>query len=559
MILAFEFNYLSKNGVLETILKEICSDFSIKHIIVRESKNVTLYVEDEEQTLGQFADKLAYALPLSVFFKSSSVYVADTFPSAEEIIPPLNVPVIFTPKRLESVESDNSPAYLLPYVNFQMGNDTLTCKMADTSFSATDSTSLETLYTMIARALNDSKSVDIKLSSGHFILGRVEQLHHFSDLKNAEIIPTDLSVVERMVVIRDNEIKALATLERPAIRCKVNAMYAQKNILPMQRVLIRLADELLLHHLCKHLFALGVHFLFRVPIQANHADMVLESTVLLNPIEPLKICVLENGEIVILEGNSFASKTVLENRQKFDAPAHGAFASVMQEHQLFDAKVACFYLSAYHDDKIMNYSTEHGMLDLTHFPIPNSIEALLEEIAKSSKSAARLVENYKEHFPEIYQNALHVKLPPTAPKSLYTLWGIIAIVLGFAKEFENAAQSLIELAEDFGGQKGPRMDYFLQKEGVLICDFDYIRLIRSGMSFKLAGTDDTTLSFGYLQSLAYFISDTADVYKESIGNEAIGLCGSLFGYRRLSEMVYKNLKPNHMICFNLELPIECES
>ena len=122
MILAFEFNYLSKNGVLETILKEICSDFSIKHVIVRESKNVTLYVEDEEQTLGQFADKLAYALPLSVFFKSSSVYVADTFPSAEEIIPPLNVPVIFTPKRLESVESDNSPAYLLPYVNFQMGN-----------------------------------------------------------------------------------------------------------------------------------------------------------------------------------------------------------------------------------------------------------------------------------------------------------------------------------------------------------------------------------------------------------------------------------------------------
>lgn len=559
MILAFEFKYLSQNGVLETILKEICSDFLIKHQIVRESFNVTLYVEDSEERLGQFADLLGDSLPLSIFFKSSSVYVTDTFPSKNEEVLSLNIPLVFTPKKLKAIELESSTEYLLPYSDFKMGKDILTFQEAENRLDASHPKDLDCLYNTITQLISNNKIVELPLSSGHFVLGKVECISALSDIKDVEIIPTDLSVVERMVVIRENEIKALASLERPAIRCKVNAMYAQKNILPIQRVLIRLADELLLYHVCKRLYTSGIQFLFRAPLDVCCADAILSSTVMLHQIDPLTICVLENGEIILVKGQSFASKTILENRQKFDTPSHGAFASIMQEHQLFGNKVGCFYLSACHDDKIMHYSTEHGMLDLTHFQIPSSFENLFKEITRSSGNAVRLVENYKERFPEIYQNALSVAIPTDSPKSMFTLWKVVSIVLGFDKEFESAAQSLIELAEDFGGQKGPRMDYFLEKENALVSDFDYVRLVRSGMSFKLAGTDDATLSFGYMQSLAYFLSDTSDYYKENLSNEKIALAGSLFAYRRFSEMVYKNLKPNHPICLNLELPIECES
>lgn len=559
MILAFEFKYLSKNGVLETILKEICSDFTIKHLIVRESLNVTLYVEETEERLGVFADTLGNSLPLSIFFKSSSVYVADAFPSLNEELPLLNVPVVFTPKRLKAIECESSSEYLLPYSDFQIGKDILTFQDTRCIVNASDVSSLNTLYDALTQALCDGKTVELELSSGRFIVGKIDVVNKLSHCDNLEIIPTDLSVVERMVVIRENEIKALASLERPAIRCKINAMFAQKNIFPMQRVLIRLADEFLLHHLCKRLFAQGVQFLFRAPCSTTPADTHLRSTHEQKLIESLTVCVLENGEIVLVKGESFASKTVLENRKKFEAPSHGAFASIMQEHQLFDNKVGCFYLSTYYDDKIMHYSAEHGMLDLTHFAAPHSIDNLFKEITRSSASAVRLVENYKEQFPEIYQNALAVEIPENAPKSIFTLWKVVSIVLGFSKEFESAAQSLIELAEDFGGQKGPRMDYFLEKEEALVSDFDYVRLIRSGMSFKLAGTDDATLAFGYMQSLAYFLSDMSDYYKEHLGNEKMALAGSLFGYRRFSEMAYKNLKPNHPICFNVELPIDTQS
>lgn len=557
MILAFEFTYLSHNGVLENVLKEICLDFEIEHLIVREGALVKLFVKESEERLGVFADTLSQTLPLSLFFKSSCVYVADAFPTTQEVIPPLGIALGFTPKKIASIEDKTSTHYLSPYPVFTVGSDTLTLKKAGIDITqASASEALDALYSEMVHELILGKTIGIKTSSGAFVLGKIELTKQLPSLSDVEVIATDLSVVERMVVIRENEMKALATLERPSIRCKVNALFAQKEILPTQRVCIRLADEWLVYHLSQRLFAQGVQFLFKAPASLCEADVWVEPSCLLPSLEALQISVLENGEIVLVKGKSYASKALLENAKKFEQPAHRAFASIMQEHHLFESKASCFYLSTMHDDALMNYSSEHGMLNLTQFPLPVSMEALFEEVAQSSNSAARLVENYQKAYPEIYEHALHVTIPADAPKSIASLWNIVAIVLGLTKEFEKGAQSLIELAEDFGGQKGPRMDYFLQKEEALVSDFNYIKLVRSGMSFKLAGTDDATLSFGYMQSLAYFISDMSDYYKENLLNEKIALAGSLFGYRRLSEMVYKNLKPNHTICFNQELPID---
>ena len=561
MILAFEFEYLSENGILESLLGEICQDFGISFTVGHENHHVTLLVEDNEEILGKFADFLGEALPLSIFFKSSSVYVAEKFPEIKEKSLASHLPITFTPKRLKNSELSSSNEYLLPSIDFKTSKDSLNLKTPHTMLCASDAPSLEKLYDTMAEMIAKGECIALHLACGEYVLGNIEAIGTLKDSSNMEVIATDLSMVERMVVIRENEIKALATLERPAIRCKVNAIYAQKNILPLQRVYIRLADELWMHHLCRRLFAQGVQFLFRAPLSSASVDVqtVLESTAKLNALKPLRICVLENGEIVIVEGNSFASQTLLENHQKFAEPSHATFVSILQEHQLFEVKTTCFYLSKTHDDKIMNYSKEHGILDLTRVSIPLSFESLFERIEKSSESATRLVENYKTHFPEIYEKAINTAIPENSPKSIFTLWKIASVVFGFSQEFEKAGDALVELAEDFGGQKGPRMDYFLQKEDTLASDFDYIRLLRSGMSFKLAGVDDATLSFGYVQSLAYFIADSADSYKESFESANIALSGGLFGYRRLTEMVYKNLKPNHHICLNLELPLECDA
>ncbi len=557
MILAFEFQYVSQNGVLESLLKEICVDFNIAHTVTHNATQVTLFVEDNEEQLGHFADVLSSSLPLSLFFKSSSVYVAESRPElSKESVSTVLAP-LFTPKILSSIETPNSPMYRLPYTEFTLGTDTLLLSHEGKScISAHNAEDFETVYTMIAEAIVQGKRVSIPTHHGVYVFGNVEQLSSFKSLEGIDIVATDLSVVEKMVVIKENEIKALASLERPSIRLKVNALYAQKKILPLPRVRLRLADELIVYHVCKRLFERGVGFIFKAKKALMDAAYRVDFTGKLLEREPLEICVLDNGEIVIVEGRSYASAMLKGNLTKFEEPCYRFFASIMQEHGLFSANSACFYLSCFHDDAFMHYSPENRMLTFSKVTLPDSIEALFNEIALMGKSGVRLIENYKEAFPDIYAYALSLTLPETMPKSIFSLWKIAAIVLGLARDFENAGEKLIENAEDFGGQKGPRIDYYLQKEESLVSDFNYLKLIRSGMSFKLAGTDDATLSFGYMQSLAYFLSDTSDYYKENVGIENVALAGSLFQYKKFTEMAYKNLKPNHTLRLNRELPID---
>lgn len=108
----------------------------------------------------------------------------------------------------------------------------------------------------------------------------------------------------------------------------------------------------------------------------------------------------------------------------------------MQEHQLFDATTSCFYLSTLHNDRIMHYSKEHGMLNLIEISLPSSFEELFAEIGRSSPNAERLVANYKEQFPEIYAKAIETIIPSDTPKSIYSLWKIVAMVLGLSSRLE---------------------------------------------------------------------------------------------------------------------------
>lgn len=553
MILAFEFYYVSQNGVLEKLLKESALDFGISHKIIKENSLVTLYTQADEERLGAFADYLSTALPLSIFFKSSSVYVAESMPSQDETLPSCSHDVVFTPKILALHDSIESPLYQCPFreksaqkISLFKGNENIA--------SANEAKEYAKFYALIAELIKDGKTITVEKSNCHYTIGQIELLNSSPSLEGIDIIATDLSVIERMVVIKENEIKALASLERPAIRLKVNAFFAQKGILTTSRVTMRLSDDFFLYHLSKILFEQGIFFLFQTskPLFDTEYKMTLPETA----IAPLQISVFENGEIVILEGSDYASEQLKQGLDKFEEPAHGAFVSIMQEHHFFETTSSCFYLSRTHSDRIMHYSKEHGMLNFVEFPLPLSFEELFAEIKRSSPSALRLVENFEAQFPEIYAKALACVIPSHLPQSIYSLWKIVAIILGLSDNFDHAAEQLIENAEDFGGQKGPRMDYYLQKQDALSSDFDYVRLMRSAMSYKLAGTDDTTLSFGLMESLAYFLSDTADAHKENLLTEKIALAGSLFGYKRLSELVIKNIKPNHTICFNKELPID---
>jgi hypothetical protein len=560
MILAFEFNYISKNALLENILESICKDFDIFYKIGKVGNIVNLYVEGDETKLTNFSDFIGKRLPLSIFFKSTAVNVVDEIKDDLETIDECKLCLPFTPKSLFTCKDKNDSMYLNPLINNEVGIKTFVAKGVllkendNVIVDAKETSNFEALYNEIAKIINSRDEVYINSTSGSYVIGKIDS--KFKKDGSFTVIPTDLSVVEKMVVSRENEIKALASLEKPTIKFRVNTLYGAKEILPTQRVKMKLADELLMQNICERLFSNGIEFLYKIDTKASTCKYSLEIDGSFELLPQIEICVLENGEILIISGDGYSNPVLKENMKKLDNKEHAQFASIMQEHNLFDDKVSCFYLSKTHDDAIMHFSEKTGMLDLIRFPIVKDISKIFEIIFKDSDIGERLVRSYQEKFPQIYKTATNCTISQDASNSMHSIWGITAVILGMSDNIEDGSKKLIENAEDFGGQKGPRIDYLLVDKEAIKSDFDMIRLIRSAMSFKLADTDDVTLSFGIMEALAYFLSDTSDSCRENLSSEKTLLCGSMFGIRKFAELASKNISASSQICLNRELPID---
>jgi hypothetical protein len=547
MILSFEFNYISENALLENFLENICKDFDIEYKIGKEKSIIKLEVKGSEEKLEEFSDFISQRLPLSIFFKSSAVNVVDKFSIENFDVQNCNLTLPFTPKTLQS---DN------PLLNNEIGNELYANDSSVILYedgAKINYNSFDELYEKIADIFSSGKEVSIQSASGSYIYGILDKTFASKNYKDYIVFPTDLSRLEKMVVIRENEIKALASLEKPAIKLKVNSLYEAKEILPISRVKVKLADEILIFKILQKLHEKGIDFVYRV--NANKNEYILKIEGILNNIPQIEVTVLENGEILILSGSDYASKELKENLKKFDNPAYASFASVMQEHDIFDKKVSCFYLSMKNDDLIMHLSEKTGMLNLITFPVLKSFKEIFETMEKSN-SGKKLLKNYKDSYPQIFDKIEDMAIPENLTDSIYSVWKIVSVILGLSDDLDCGADKIIEFAEDFGGLKGPMIDYKVIEEGKLVSQFDMVKLIRSAMSFRLAGTDDKTLSFGLLESLAYFLSDTSDFCRDNLSSERLALCGSMFGVRRLSELTCKQIQANMQICMNKELPIE---
>jgi len=559
VILAFEFNYISQNGVLENLLNEICKDFGIVYSLTKDKTIVTLYVKGYEKVLTNFSNFLGDRLPLSIFFKSSAVKAVVEIPDIEYKLSECTITLPFTPKCLDiSKEKSNNP-----FINNEIGNASYDANAIflkndnKTIIDTNESNDFNALYKEVAKLINDGEKIHVNSASGSYMIGKIDETFKDDIKEDFIVIPTDLSVVEKMVVIKDNEIKALASLEKPSMRIRVNSLYSAKEILPTERVTIKLADEILLLNICRTLFEDGAEFLYRVDCEKPESGYSIEIDGTFSTFPQIEVCVLVNGEILIVDGFGYSDPLFVEKLAEYQSHSHAQFASFIPEDDVDSwMKTSCYYLSKTHDDKFIYFSDETGLAELIKFPLLRSYKDIFAAI-ESQEGGESLIKNYQKHYPELYSKALSTEISEKLPDNVFTMWGIAAVILGISESIEEGSQKILANAEDYGGSKGPRIDYFIQDVKAIKSDFDFVKMIRSAISFKLAGTDDVTLSFGFLESFAYFLVDTTDAYKESIiQSKKVALCGSMFGIKRFTELASLNTQASLPICFNREFPID---
>ncbi len=534
MILRFDFIQVYDNGVLENILHKILCKINAKGVISANKKEVSLYIKGEEKKIEDFSNEFSKLLPLSLFYTFVKADVVEDMPEQEDLKKLMLNPPFSQLELKEFLDADGKN-----YLN--------------TALDADVAKGVENLSKEIdvkIKLLKEGKILRVSTREGIKSLGIVKK--EFSNIlkKNSyKIMPTDLSLLPRMVVASENEISALATLEKPTIDLKVNLIYKNKNILPDDFVRVKMCDSLLLYLLCRKLFESGEKFIFLCDGELASSGDLLEKRD--GEAKSLDINVLENNAFVQIGQNDYNKDLKLPH---FEQKAHERFTSVIYEYNLFENKNLSFFLSKKHDGFVMSYDKKNGLIELVNVQIPNSFEEIFE-IIKKDENGKKLIENYKKFHKDLFDKALNLKIPKDLPNNFYTLLGFAGVLLGYGEDLKNGAENLLKHAKNFSGTKGARLDVKPGGEK-FPSSINVARFIQSGLSFRLAGVEPQTLSYGYLESIAYFISDTADLLAKEFELDNVSLCGELFTYKRLLETAAKNIQPNHKIFINKAFSIE---
>ena len=552
MILAFEFSTRATHGVLENALSYIVKNAGFELNLRRHEGVLVLFVEADEEKLLQFSNTLSKMLPLSVFVQSFNVKVVEAPYGTLVEVPSCEIFLPFTPQMLSLVLDEKSDTYYNPFVPCEIGLNLdcdgilrFTCK--DENLSS-EQTNYKELFEKAALHVNEGESLHVKSATGPWKIKAIK--NSLVQVKDSYIMPTDLGVVEKMVVIKPHEVQALASLEKPSSRLSLNAVFESKGVIAEKFINMRMADDLMLLLLMRELFALGVEFVVMERAADADCKLTYEGG---RERELLHVSVLENGQSIVAKGDTYIPRNMLTTLEPFETPSAKQSVSVLKENQLLDKNVACVYLSTNHNDELMVYSDANGLVDLMHFDFANSGQVIMDEICKSS-TGEKLVANFSAKYPKEFKAFCELDLS-AFPKSLYTLLGAAGVLFGFSETIEEGAIALLDNATLYSGLKGPRID-FLPMGDTLRTQVNALRIIRSGMSFSLADLDALTLSYGYVDSLGYFISDTLDRIQEEFKTTHVALCGSLFANRRLAETVARHAKVTHTVCFNNEFPVE---
>jgi len=241
-------------------------------------------------------------------------------------------------------------------------------------------------------------------------------------------------------------------------------------------------------------------------------------------------------------------------------PAHAAMRSIVLEHALDGQSLCGIHFSRTHPSHIFSFSTKIGYTPMVLFR-DNDItqpKHMLEAIRTMNESGMRLVNNFKDTFPDLYETINQVEFKSTDDTSDITkIWSMAAVFIGLYQgdDAVESCEKLESTAIEFSGKSGPRIDYKIisTDEGYQL---DPRLAIRSAMSFKLAGLDDYLLSFGFIDSLADFIAQQAEDTDANIGIHGVTLSGGIFENRQLLMRAYNALSVNYPIYRNKRLSVD---
>ena len=552
MVLEYKFEYLSNNNTLINFLEAIFKNENKKSFsfeIFREENFIYLYVEADEKELLELSDKLSIELPMSMFLKNYSIEVVEEMPKKQVIQRENNFNLPYCSKCLSIVQNEESSNYYNAFFkcdNCASSSNKESLNLFENNLKKEFKSNKE-LFEYLALQLSLNKRVKIKTKLGAFVFYKTEKLKSY----NEKVLCTNINSLSKLTVTSKIKAVALLSIEKPSLDFNINAVYKSNNKLDFEKVNVRYSYDLVLYLLSLELENLNIDFLSYEKSNDFDYELKYEDIETLNT----PYISINDGKTLLLENENYDKK--LDNiYNKFEYKSKSQFMVLLEENKLYEKSILNIFTSSLYDDNISLYSKKiDGIMDILNYNVPTPLNLILDEIAQED-GGKKLLKNYQEKFPENFEKALHYSLSENKKNSIFTLWDFLALILGLDKENE-IKNIILENAEKAVLQKGPRVDYKLKKsDKIFNKEFDIKKLVKSGISFKLAGIDDNTLSFGYIESYAYFLSSVIDDVNSEFPLDGVSICGDLIGNEFFYKLVNKAITSNFDLYYNKDFPIQ---
>lgn len=589
MHIAFKFKYIHSNGLFTRLLNRIGELSAIPISLHEEGMYYSIEASGNQTELETLAELISALIPHSLFLRDHKIEeVHKEKEDNKHAATPLllwNIPfqIPYCPECQEKVVKTFNP--FVPCSVCGFSESTSLTMEALVAFTGLKVDTEKAFFTQLANILSEKGELRLPTYNG---------IRHFSLLSSNSqrgegILCCNPIDISDNFLITQGELDSLMMVEKPTVRLKAKLMLRAEYGLNEPFYPVFLPDDKVTLALSIALKAKGLDVVFCDHAPTLRAASALDQHMIITvggDMLPWKVPFsLKNASFCEYGGfqacgdthglqvdtkldlNNKAhiryvanhEKSQLTNTIRFE-PAHGALRSVVLEQELEGQSLCGIHFSREHPSHIFSFSKKIGYTPMVLFSGENLSQPkeMLEAIAKMDEGGMRLVNNFKNTFPELYNKIEQLQFNAGGHIcDIAKLWSMASVFIGLYEGDDalKACETLEATAIEFGGKSGPRIDYKIisTEEGYRL---DFRLAIRSAMSFKLAGLDDYLLSFGFIDSLADFIAQQAEDSDSNVGIDGVVISGNLFENRQLLMRTYNALSVNYLIYRNERLSID---
>ncbi|CAM2878949.1 protein hydE [Helicobacter burdigaliensis] len=495
---------------LQAIINEC---HNITPTFYKDDDTLTIHLEGEETELLDFCQKLESIVPLSL------QWVFKELTNTETKLPFLKLQKqdlpFLTPKELEKITKKDSPHFCNLWEDFaSYHQNKLTLIENGEKIPLTNAKELQNTLKQIAQKLISKEEIFIKTSMGKKSLVLFDENSPIPPKEDFIFMPFCLNSTQTLFITTKEELQALATLEKPIIHLRHKAVFA--NFFPQREAPCILPFDPLLLLLTK--FLDNYNGLYLLPPKEEKIQNGI-CAFFNKDIMPPKITIGSNS-IIVPHNTKKISNILQEFHQK------------IEKENLDNINI----LYCYKDTKVLMHlhKTTKQALSFCFETNPNLILQTLKELNETTQ---KLVKNFSAPNKAIINYFQNFAQESRVSNNILDLMGVCGLFLGFSNKnklqdaLEESYQNLMLHAKNFMGNKGPRIDFKLEKNKDNI-SLNPLKTICSTMSFNLAGVDKELLSFGILDSLAEFFANFLRDLEENFQTKNVLIYGELFTHKQ---------------------------